>query len=178
MERSLIACFCTGTSSGDKIAIMTKMWLILSWSSSGRCEEATKAVVASARESGSSSSARSCSGAPSGLPVHVVSVAVCLAGGPPLLEAPVPSMSISSSAVRRFCPEEAGRGAAWIGQSEERQGRVMGGTSSSMASRSFWNSGKSSSKFVGWMGLAMKSRACDSLTGSFAAAVNGDVLAA
>ena len=70
------------------------MWSILSLSISGRCEEATKAVMASLRVGGSSSSASSYAGAPSRLPVPDVSVAVCLAGGPPLTWAPVTSMSV------------------------------------------------------------------------------------
>jgi len=116
MDKNLTACFCASPSSCDKTAMRTEMWSIMSWLGSGRCEEATKVVIASLRVDGSSSVNGSYSGASSGLTVHVVSVAVCLAGGPPLLEAPVSSMSVCSSAARRFCPEEAGRGAVGFGR--------------------------------------------------------------
>jgi len=74
---------------------------------------ATKVVMASTRESGSAFSSGSCAEAPSVLLVPIVAVAVCLAGGPHLLEAPVFFWSACSSAARRFCPEEVGRGATW-----------------------------------------------------------------
>ncbi len=60
---------------------------------------------------------------------------LCLAGWPPEPEAPVSAASSASLPARRFCAEVAGAGGIWTGTSGEMHGRVMGGTSSSIAYR-------------------------------------------
>ena len=137
-----------------------------------------KAVTASERVGGAVGSASPRARSSTWTCVPPVAGVCILAGRVPLPEAAESAMAAWSLSARRFWPDEAGCGSCPNGGMGVSSGRVMGGTSSAMAARSVRNSGNSSSNIFGRTGLAMKSRACDSLTEFFAAAVNGAFFAA
>ncbi len=95
-----------------------------------------------------------------------------VAGSFPLQEMLVSSISLSLVRAHSFCPESDGADPKF-----GRPGRVMGVGSTSMLSRSFRYSGKSSSESLVWMGLVMSSRAWDSRIRSLAAVASTVVLA-